>query len=70
MSGILPSWGVESGYHRLLMTNRYPVVFEFRNRSGEIDVNVHPTKLESGSPKRNIRRPCILVWRIPWAAII
>ena len=39
--------GLESGYHGLLMTNRYPVAFlNFRLDPGEIDVNVHPTKLE------------------------
>ncbi|NLP18314.1 MAG: DNA mismatch repair endonuclease MutL [Firmicutes bacterium] len=50
--------GVESGYHRLLMTNRYPVVFlNLEIDPEEIDVNVHPTKLEVRfSQERDIRR--------------
>lgn len=43
----LLSKAVEEGYHRFLMQHRFPLVILYLDTDpGEVDVNVHPTKME------------------------
>ncbi len=43
----LLSWAVEKAYHGLLMSGKHPVaIINLSLPPGEVDVNIHPTKLE------------------------
>jgi len=75
ISSRLLSWAVEEAYHGLLMQGRHPVaVINISIPTGDVDVNIHPTKTEVkfqnerlvfSAVQRTVRRALIEMAPVP-----